>query len=89
VGKDEFIAMIRHELALPLEVTDPDTGFDQVVSWDSMQMLQLVVAVEARIGHRLPVGRLLANRNLGVIYDRIMAVVSGTCEPSTVRLEPV
>ncbi|MFH8979004.1 acyl carrier protein [Streptomyces sp. NPDC017890] len=69
--KEEFIHLVRDELDLPLGVDDLDTDFDRVVSWDSMHMVRLVAAVEQQTGSRVPVGRLLADRSMSAIYERI------------------
>lgn len=71
--KDDFIHLVRDELDLPLEAEDLSADFDQVVSWDSMHMLRLVIAVERETGTRVPVGRLLADRSLAAIYERVSA----------------
>ncbi|CAM5647174.1 phosphopantetheine-binding protein [Streptomyces narbonensis] len=71
--KEDFIHLVRDELDLPLGVDDLSADFDHVVSWDSMHMLRLVTAVERETGTRVPVGRLLADRSLGAIYERVSA----------------
>ncbi|MBQ0888907.1 acyl carrier protein [Streptomyces sp. RM72] len=69
--KEEFIHLVRDELDLPLGIDDLDADFDRVVSWDSMHMIRLVGAVERQTGARVPVGKLLADRSLSAIYERI------------------
>ncbi|MDV5145196.1 phosphopantetheine-binding protein [Streptomyces sp. SBC-4] len=71
--KEDFIHLVRDELDLPLSVDDLSSDFDHVVSWDSMHMLRLVAAVERETGSRVPVGRLLADRSLAAIYERVSA----------------
>ncbi|MEU3687410.1 phosphopantetheine-binding protein [Streptomyces narbonensis] len=71
--KEDFIHLVRDELDLPLGVDDLSADFDHVVSWDSMHMLRLVSAVERETGTRVPVGRLLADRSLAAIYERVSA----------------
>ncbi|MEU7068822.1 MULTISPECIES: phosphopantetheine-binding protein [Streptomyces] len=71
--KEDFIHLVRDELDLPLGVDDLSADFDHVVSWDSMHMLRLVTAVERETGTRVPVGRLLADRSLAAIYERVSA----------------
>lgn len=73
MSKDDFIRLVRDELALPLNVQDLDSDLDHVVSWDSMHMMRLVAAVERETGRRVPIGKLLADRSLGAIYSRIAA----------------
>ncbi|MEU1045330.1 phosphopantetheine-binding protein [Streptomyces sp. NPDC005897] len=69
--KEEFIHLVRDELDLPLGIDDLDADFDRVVSWDSMHMIRLVGAVERQTGTRVAVGKLLADRSLSAIYERI------------------
>lgn len=71
--KEDFIHLVRDELDLPLGADDLSADFDHVVSWDSMHMIRLVSAVERETGNRVPVGKLLADRSLAAIYERISA----------------
>lgn len=71
--KEDFIHLVRDELDLPLGIDDLEADFDHVVSWDSMHMIRLVAAVERQTGNRVPVGKLLADRSLSAIYERISA----------------
>ncbi|MDT0378453.1 phosphopantetheine-binding protein [Streptomyces sp. DSM 42041] len=71
--RDEFLHLVRDELDLPVADDETGTDFDQIVSWNSLHMLRLVAAVERETGHSVPVGRLLADRNLDSIYARITA----------------
>ncbi|MEU9360166.1 acyl carrier protein [Streptomyces sp. NPDC048301] len=73
MSKDDFIRLVTDELDLPLSVDDLDADFDHVVSWDSMHMMRLVAAVERETGSRVPVGKLLADRSLAAIYERVAA----------------
>lgn len=70
---DDFIRIIRDELGLPLADADLESDLDQVVSWDSMHMLRLVMSLERETGRRVPVGRLLEERSLRGIYERAVA----------------
>ncbi|MDH6121617.1 acyl carrier protein [Kitasatospora sp. GAS204B] len=71
--KDDFIRIVRDDLALPMNGIDLTTALDsdRKVSWDSLHMLRLVAAVERETGTRVPVGRLLEDRSLTAIYRRI------------------
>lgn len=69
--KDDFICIVRDELDLPLESQDLDRDFDQVVAWDSMHMLRLIVALEVETGTRLKIGQLMSDRSLSAIYERV------------------
>jgi len=69
--KDQFVSIVRNELDLPLTSDDLELEFDQIVSWDSMHMLRLVMAIEQETGQRLKVGQLMADRSLAAIYGRV------------------
>ncbi len=73
ITKDDFIRIVRDDLALPLNGADLETDLDsdRVVSWDSLHMLRLVTAVEKETGKRVPVGRLLEDKSLRAIYGKI------------------
>lgn len=71
ITEQDFITLIRDELALPLAGVDLDRDLDAVVSWDSLNMLRLVAALEKQTGRRIPVGRLLEQRTLRGIYERV------------------
>lgn len=73
ITKDDFIRIVRDELALPMNGADLETDLDseRAVSWDSLHMLRLVAAVERETGTRVPVGRLLEDRSLRAIYGKI------------------
>jgi len=73
ITETDFIRLIRDELALPLTGADLESDLDRVVSWDSMHMLRLAMAVEKETGTRIPVGRLLEERSLRSIYNRVAA----------------
>jgi len=73
MSEDDFIRLIRDELALPLGGKDLESDLDHVVSWDSLHVLRLVTAVERETGRRIPIGRLLEDRSLRAIYARVAA----------------
>ncbi|HSV68376.1 MAG TPA: acyl carrier protein [Mycobacteriales bacterium] len=74
--EDDFITLVRDELGLPLANDELDSELDGVVSWDSLHILRLVAAVERETSRRIPIGRLLADRSLRAIYDRVNAAVA-------------
>lgn len=72
ITDEDFLAIVR-ELALPLSGDESDNSLDRPVHWDSLHVLRLVAAIERRTGRRVPVGRLLRDRNLRSIYDCVVA----------------
>ncbi|GHJ15426.1 MULTISPECIES: acyl carrier protein [unclassified Micromonospora] len=74
IDEAEFLRLVRDELSLPVADTgDLDVDLDAVPGWDSIHVLRLVVAMERRTGHRVPVGALLTQRTLRGIYRRATA----------------
>ncbi|WP_431038420.1 acyl carrier protein [Streptomyces sp. P6-2-1] len=73
LSQSDFIRIVRDELALPLVDTDLESDLDQVVDWDSLHVLQLVVALENETGRRVPVAQLLQARTLSGIYEQAAA----------------
>lgn len=61
---DELIALIRDNLGLPLSEDDLGSDLDTIIAWDSLQMLRLATAVEARTGRPTRLAALLECRTL-------------------------
>ena len=70
---DDFVALIRDELSLPLTAQDVGLGLDQVPGWDSLQLLGLLTALEDATGRRISMPAALEASSLGQIYDLAMA----------------
>lgn len=72
-GIDDFTALIRDELGLPL--TDADIGrkLDELPGWDSMHLLWLITALERSFGRALSFPRVLEATTLEEIYDLAVA----------------
>jgi len=68
----EFIRIVRDELSLPLADPDLDADLDQVVHWESVHVVRLVVALEKETGRRVPVSRMLTERTLRGIYEAVV-----------------
>lgn len=74
ITESTFIRIVRDDLSLPLNGIDLSAGLaGGVVSWDSLHMMRLVAAVEKETGRRLPVGPLLADKNIDAIYGKFAA----------------
>lgn len=73
---DELLTLVRDDLGLPLEGDDLGSDLDTVLAWDSLQMLRLATAVEARTGRPTRLAVLLECRTL----DDVLAAVDGGSE---------
>jgi acyl carrier protein len=69
----DFIAVVQAESALPLDVGDLRTEFDELPGWDSVHLLKVLSALEATTGTALPMGRLIEAHSLGDLYDAVVA----------------
>jgi acyl carrier protein len=65
---DDFLALVRDELGLPVESDNAGVRLDQIPGWDSVQLLWLVSAVERIAGRRLSLPDVLAASSLEGIY---------------------
>ena len=71
---EDFLALVRDELGLPVSAADADRDLTDVLGWDSMHLLSLVTVLERHTGRSVSVIDLLEARNLLSIY----AVAAGT-----------
>jgi acyl carrier protein len=74
ITRQDFIRVVRDELALPLSDADLQTDLDQVVHWQSVQIVRLVVALEKETGRRVPVSRLMEQRTLAGMYAAVASL---------------
>lgn len=65
---EEFIALVRDELGLPLTVQDADRALHELPGWDSIHLLFLVTVLENRTGRSISVIDLFDAPNLEFIY---------------------
>ncbi|MFC6082156.1 hypothetical protein [Sphaerisporangium aureirubrum] len=65
---EDFIALVRDELSLPLTVSDAGRVLDDIPGWDSLHLLWLVTVLEARTGRNISVIDLLDAPDLQSIY---------------------
>lgn len=69
ITKDDFIRIVRDQLRLPLANSDLANDFDQPVTWRSIHLVRLFVAMEKHTGRKVPVARLFQERTVGGIYS--------------------
>jgi acyl carrier protein len=65
---DEFIALVRDQLGLPVTVGDAGTELDQLPGWDSLHLLHLLTVLEQRTGREISLPDLLDVSTLEGIY---------------------
>jgi hypothetical protein len=67
ISKDDFIRIVR-DLRLPMANPDLENDFDQAISWRSLHLVRLFVAMQKATGRRVSVARLFEERTLSGIY---------------------
>nr|QVT76735.1 acyl carrier protein [Streptomyces sp.] len=72
ISRSAFVEIVRDELGLPLAESELGTDFEQLLHWESLHVLRLVVALERETGHRLPVSRLITEQSLEGVYQRVI-----------------
>lgn len=69
---NDFMALIRDELGLPVTAEDATREFDMISGWDSTYMLWLVAILEQKTGRRITVIDILEAPNLEHVFDLIV-----------------
>ncbi|MEU9609701.1 acyl carrier protein [Streptomyces sp. NPDC048057] len=70
---DDFLVLLRDELALPVTATDLGRGLDTVEAWDSVHMLALCTLLERETGRSMPLSEVLEAPSLEAVYQLAMA----------------
>jgi acyl carrier protein len=65
---EEFVALVRDELGLPLTASDAGRSFDELPGWDSIHLLTLATALERTTGRRLSLPDVLQTSSLESLY---------------------
>ena len=65
---DDFLAIVRDEIGVPITDEDFERALDDVPGWDSVHLLSLLVALERSTGRRLSLPGLLEAPSLRGIY---------------------
>jgi acyl carrier protein len=71
---DDFLAILRDDLGLPVTARDVPLTLDQVSGWDSLHLLSLLTLLERRTGRSLPLSSALEATSLEEIYTLAVAV---------------
>lgn len=70
---DTFLNLVRDELALQVGADGIDRRLTDLEGWDSVHLLRLVGAVEARTGRRVSIPHLLRARTLREVHAAVSA----------------
>lgn len=65
---DDFVTLLRDELALPVTADDLGRELDSVESWDSVHLLALCTVLERETGRSLPLADVLEAASLKDVY---------------------
>jgi acyl carrier protein len=66
---EDFAALVRDEIGIPVTVHDLDRGFDELKGWDSVHLLSLVTALERASGRAVGLPEVLEAASLRGIYE--------------------
>lgn len=70
---DEFTALVRDELGLPLREGDAERNLDELPGWDSMHLLWLIAVIERSFGRSVSLPDLLHASTLRQIHTLAVA----------------
>jgi acyl carrier protein len=71
---DDFIALVRDELGLPVTAGDASRGLDEIPGWDSVHLLWLLTALERETGRQVSLPDVLEAASLEQIYLTAVAL---------------
>jgi acyl carrier protein len=70
---DDFAALIRDELGLPVTAQNVGLSFDELPGWDSVHLLALLTILERATGRRISLTDVLSAPSLESVYGLAMA----------------
>ncbi|MFI6985322.1 acyl carrier protein [Embleya sp. NPDC050154] len=65
---DDFVALVRDELGLPITSANAADSFDRLAGWDSVHLLWLLTALERHTGRRISLPDVLEATSLEAVY---------------------
>ncbi|TCO62326.1 acyl carrier protein [Actinocrispum wychmicini] len=65
---DEFVAIVRDEIGLPVTADDIARDLAELPGWDSVHLLTLLLIMERRTGRRISMPDVLEAKTLEQIY---------------------
>ncbi|GHH88411.1 hypothetical protein GCM10018793_67980 [Streptomyces sulfonofaciens] len=73
ITTDDFVALLREDMGLPVTAEDTGLSLDQVPGWDSVHLLSLLTLLERRTGRSLPLADVLEAGSLKDIHALAVA----------------
>jgi hypothetical protein len=73
VTTDDFVAMLRDELGMPISAGDLHRQLDDVPGWDSMHLVWLIAEMELRTGRRVSLPNVLEAPDLAGVHALYVA----------------
>jgi acyl carrier protein len=73
ISKEEFIALLRDDLGIPVSQDDLGLDLDVVPGWDSVHLLWLLTLVERRTGRSFSLPDALEASSLSTLYAVVAA----------------
>lgn len=70
---DDFMALVRDELGLPVTREHVTAALDQLPGWDSFHLLSLMAVLERETRRPVPVSEVLEAPTLQRVYDVVSA----------------
>ena len=70
---DDFVALVRDELGLPVTTETVGVAFDELAGWDSVHLLSLLAVLERATGRRIALPDILQAPNLEHVYGLVAA----------------
>ena len=66
---DDYAALLRDELGIPVTTDQLGQGFDQIEGWDSVRLLSLVTLLERETGQSVSLPDVLEARSLRDVFE--------------------
>jgi acyl carrier protein len=73
ITTDDFVAILRDDMGLPVTADDIGLRLDEVPGWDSVHLLSLLTFLERRTGRGLPLADVLEAGSLREIHTLAVA----------------
>ncbi|MDL4815431.1 acyl carrier protein [Actinomadura opuntiae] len=70
---DDFVALVRDELGLPVTAADAGRSFDELPGWDSVHLLWLLTTLERETGRPLSLPDVLEAGSLAQLHALAVA----------------
>jgi acyl carrier protein len=68
---EDFVAIVRDEVGLPVTTENVGAGLDELPGWDSVHLLSLMTVLEQYTGRRVSLPDALGATSLAGIYELV------------------